>query len=97
MRAIRVSALVALMLFAVKAYPAAAGLGCGKMDGALRAALQSGFAYVATGADLKHGFAANLFINLNTGAWKIIGVDKDLNACTIISGADWQWAISKQA
>lgn len=94
MRAIRVSALVALMFFAVKAYPAVAGFGCEKIKPAFLKALQNGFAYTATAAE-RSGFAASLFINVRTGQWLIIGVDDDLNACTLMQGQDWQWALTR--
>lgn len=95
-RAIRVCALIALVFYAVKAYPAAAGFGCGKIKPAFLAALSNGYAYLATGAE-RSGFALNLFLNVNTGQWLVIGVDDNLNACTLMQGQDWRWALQRQA
>ena len=85
----------ALLSIVIYIYPAAAEYRCAKLKDALPIMLQSGYAFVAT-AEVSGGAGIMLFIN-QSGTFKLVGVDKELNACVLLTGVNWAWVIEGKA
>ena len=85
----------ALLSIVLYIYPAAAEYRCAGLKDALPIMFKSGYAWVAT-SEVSGGAGIMLFIN-KLGSFQILGIDKDLNACTILSGVNWTWVIEGEA
>lgn len=93
-RAIRVLTLIALVFFAVKAYPARAEFECGDHKTALRNLFETGYSYLLTAID-SHANVIQMFVNLKTGVWVQIGVDDKMASCVLMHGSDFEFAYSQ--
>ena len=94
--AIRVFALVVVLLYAAAAYPATVKkFTCGKSSDVIKENLQNGYAFLSV-AITQEVLVVEFFINLKTGEWRMIGVDEDLNACTLMTGTEWQFAMLRE-
>ena len=94
--AARVFALAAVLLFSVAAYPATIKkFTCGNVSDVIRENMQDGYAFLSV-AVTQQTLVVEFFINMNTGEWRMIGVDEDLNACTLMTGTDWQFALLRE-
>ena len=84
----RVFILATVFFFLGYIYPAAAKYKCGNISSVFKEVMQQGYAYVSTAESGQDGASVSLFIDpfLN---WKILGVDKNLNACVLLSGNNW--------
>lgn len=86
---LRYSALMFFLSFAIKAYPSERIFPCAPAKEVMKKNMQDGYAYLATATE-QHGFVIQIYLNLKNGNWKLIGIDKDLSACTMLQGYDWQ-------
>jgi hypothetical protein len=87
---IRISFLMLFLSLAAKAYPSEHKFKCHMAKDLIPRVLQQGFAYVAT-AEESHGAAVQLFINVRTLSWQLIGIDSDLRACVLLEGPAWHF------
>jgi len=94
--AIRAIVLIALLFYAGYAYPATRTFQCGDMKAAIRAQFDAGRGFLAVAAE-RSGFSIMLFLDQNTGRFAMLGIDEDLNACEILKGDSWQWALTRTA
>lgn len=88
--------LAAVFFFIGYSYPAEAKYSCGAVSDIFREMIYSGYAYFSTAENGSSGISLSLFID-QYNHWKLVGVDKDLNACVIMSGYNWQFIIASKA
>ena len=93
-RAVRAVTLAALLFYAGYAYPASPSFQCGDMKAAIRAQFDAGRGFLAVAAE-RSGFSIMLFLDQNTGSFAVLGIDENLNACEILKGDSWQWALTR--
>lgn len=89
-RACKYTMLAALLLFAVEAYPKSISFRCDPAPAVMRAALQSGFGYLAT-AIAEPGAVVQVYVN-REGRWLMIGIDDQMRACPVAAGVNWTFA-----
>lgn len=53
--------------------------------------MQSGYAYMAT-AVMNPDIVVQFYLN-QRGDWQVVGVDSDVNACVLLHGYDWGFAV----
>jgi len=76
-------------------YPAEARYSCGTIAGVFKSLLEDGYAYFSTAENGENGISISHFMT-EDGRWKLVGVDKDLNACVIMQGSNWQFLIMRK-
>lgn len=91
----KVFILAAVFFFLGFTYPAEAQYRCGKISDVFRTTIESGYAYFSTAENGAAGLSMSLFIDPE-GRWRLVGVDKDLNACVIMSGSNWQFLLVRK-
>lgn len=64
---------------------------CGPAGKIMYTLMQSGYAYMAT-AVMNPDIVVQFYLN-QRGDWQVIGVDNDVNACVLLHGYDWGFAI----
>lgn len=92
---IRFSILIFILLFAISAYPAEHKFRCAPAKEIMLLTLQQGFAYLAT-AEEANGIVVQLYIELNNGDWRVIGIDNDMKSCILLNGHNWQFLVVSQ-
>lgn len=96
MKFIRVAVLLFLLTFAAAAYPAEKTFSCKPAKELMLEQLVNGYGYMAT-AIANPNIVTQFYINVKTGEWRVIGIDSDLNACVMLTGSEWQFAMVKEA
>lgn len=81
--------LAALFFLSIYSFPVEAAFRCERSSKMMIGLMQDGYAYFSTGA-VNKGYAVQLYLN-QYGNFKIIGVDKDLQACELMVGSDWKF------
>lgn len=92
MQFLRVTVLLALLLVAAAAYPQTPSYKCGTHKEVVLKNFAEGYAFTAT-AITDRGLVIQLFINLNTGEFRFIGVDDDGNSCVTLAGYEWAFVL----
>lgn len=90
MKYFSLTVLLISLLFALKAYPAEHIFSCGSMKDVMSKNMKDGYAYFAVGKE-NNGIVIALFINMNNGDFRIMGVDNSLKACNMIAGQEWEF------
>ncbi len=94
--AIRAFSLMAVLLFAVHAYPAAAKYPCGDYTDILRTHLQGGYALFMSGS-LDNDGALIMMVDTHNGDFIIIGVDNQQRACVLLRGSGLMYFTGEKA
>lgn len=97
--AIRAFALIAVFFLSMQIGHAARqemSFPCGDARSLMGALMRDGYAYMAT-AISDRNFITQFYLSTQTGSFVVIGVDNNLQACVILRGGEWLWAIPKQA
>lgn len=94
MKKLRYILLIVFLVISVRAYPAS--FSCGDDKAIVKKLLEFGCAYAATAIE-DHGFVTQLFVNMHTGDWIITGIDKDMKACILMRGVDFESAVQRGA
>lgn len=89
---IRIAILSLFLFHAYRLYPVAPAFDCHPSAQLIRGAMYDGMGAIAT-AITGEAEVLQFYLNKKTGAWAVIGVDRDLNGCTLQRGTDWQFTL----
>ena len=90
----RITLLLSILFLATAAYPAAANYKCGTHKEVLMKQLADGYAFVAT-AITDRGLVIQMFLNLNTGRFRFLGVDENGKSCVVLAGQQWNFIMMR--
>jgi hypothetical protein len=95
-RAVKSLLFAALFLYAIWAYPAEASMKCSTLDSLLGESIKDGYAFMASAIDTR-GITLMFMLRMEDARFRVIGVDNDLNACTMLEGVQWQFELIQPA
>lgn len=82
--------LIISLFFAAAAYPSEHRFPCGIAKDIMKKNFKDGFAYFSTATE-NNGFIIQLYINMQNGDWRIVGIDDKMHACNMLQGIEWQF------
>jgi hypothetical protein len=82
---------IAALTFCGAVYSAEKSYPCLPLASLLNMLLKDQFAMTAVADVPSVGASIELVINQKTGNWAIFGIDKNLNACVILEGTNWNF------
>lgn len=88
-------AIVALFFYAGAAYPEEKKMQCGELKPQLSNLYINGFSFVST-AEAYNGLVTQLFVNVNTCEWVLLGIDSDLHVCQLLIGSGFRFSIGQE-
>lgn len=84
----------ALLFYAGYAYPQEERFSCRPAKEMIVKNLADEYAYLAT-MITDRTVVVQIYVNLHNGKWRIIGIDNDQNACQLMQGDDFIFAMGR--